>query len=302
MLALHWETSLRGELLYQFPLADATTWRVGGPAERLYRPADLNDLTLFLASLPLAEPLTWIGLGSNLLIRDGGIRGTVISTTGRLNRLQRCGEDRVRAEAGVSLARLARYCAHAELGGLGFLAGIPGTVGGALAINAGAFGYATWDRLVAVETIDHHGRPRRRSPAEFDVGYRYVQAPREREWFTAAEWVLPAGMRDAELLQMRTWREQRARSQPLGQATCGSVFRNPPGDYAGRLIEAAGLKGMRIGGAQVSRQHANFIVNLGTATADDIERLIVYVRDQVAAMFDVYLQCEVRILGEPLEP
>ncbi len=299
MLANRRKTILRGELRYDISLAEATTWRVGGPAERLYRPADLADLALFMASLPLGEPVTWLGLGSNLLVRDGGIPGTVIAVAGRLQRLQRCGEDRVRAEAGVTCARLARFCARNELGGLGFLAGIPGTVGGALAINAGAFGSETWDRLVAVETIDHRGRPRRRSPADFEVSYRHVQSPGQREWFTAGEWQLPPGVREAELLQMRSWLEQRSRSQPIGQPTCGSVFRNPPGDHAGRLIEAAGLKGKRIGDAQVSAKHANFIVNLGKATAEDIEALIIHVRETVAQQFQVYLQCEVRILGAP---
>jgi UDP-N-acetylmuramate dehydrogenase len=288
---------LRGELSHDEALAALTSWRVGGPADRLYRPADAEDLAEFLASLPEDEPITWLGLGSNLLVRDGGIRGTVIAPHAALDGLHRIGENRVGAQVGVPCAKVARYCAKQGLTGAEFLAGIPGTMGGALAMNAGAFGGETWERVVAVETIDRQGRRRRRSPQDYRIGYRSVSGP-AGEWFLAAELELEPGDAQESLTRIRELLARRGATQPTGQPSCGSVFRNPEGDHAGRLIEAAGLKGHRIGGACVSDKHANFIISLEGARAADIEALIEHVRATVQQRFSVELIAEVRIVGE----
>ena len=285
---------LRGELLMNEPMARHTTWRVGGPAERFYRPADLEDLVDFLKGLPADEPLFWLGLGSNLLVRSGGIRGTVVALSGALKGLARIGEQCVRAEAGVACAQLARFAGREGLSGAEFLAGIPGTVGGALAMNAGAFGGETWKRVYRVETVDRFGELRERSPEDFEVGYRSVRGP-EGEWFVAATLLLEPGVEDGRVRELLDRRNQ---SQPIGQPSCGSVFRNPEGDHAARLIEATGLKSRRIGGAQVSEKHANFIVNTGEATPEEIETLIETVRDEVERAHGVRLRHEVHIVGE----
>jgi UDP-N-acetylmuramate dehydrogenase len=291
------QMTCRGELRLNEPLSGYTSWRVGGPADRLYKPADLQDLCDYLGQLPVEEPLTWIGLGSNLLVRDGGIRGTVLALQGQLNALQRLESNRVRIEAGVSGAKAARFCAREGLVGLEFLAGIPGTIGGALAMNAGAFGSETWERVAAVETIDHQGKLYRRQPGEYQIAYRTVKGP-ESEWFVAAEFALEPGDAEAALLRIKGLLEKRNASQPIGSPSCGSVFRNPEGDFSGRLIEAAGLKGQCIGGACVSEKHANFIINQGGATAADIESLILYIQEQVWKHSGVRLVPEVRIIGE----
>jgi UDP-N-acetylmuramate dehydrogenase len=275
-----------------------TSWRVGGPAERFYQPADLDDLALFLAGLPEDEPLLWLGLGSNLLVRDGGIRGTVVFTLGALDELHRVGEQGLYAGAGVTCAKVARAAARAGLIGAEFLAGIPGTLGGALAMNAGAFGGETWSLVASVETLDRHGVRHRRTPEDYQVGYRSVQSPRQ-EWFVAAELVLEPGDVMAAQARIKELLARRGATQPTQQPSCGSVFRNPPGDHAARLIETAGLKGRRRGDAQVSEKHANFIVNLGAARAADIEALIHEVQDRVQATHSVRLETEVRMVGEP---
>lgn len=288
----------RGELRLYEPLARYTTWRVGGPAQRFYRPADLADLGAYLARLPDDEPLLWLGLGSNLLVRDGGVPGTVILTHGTLQGLDRAGDNTVRIEAGVPCAKAARFCARQGLSGAEFLAGIPGTMGGALAMNAGAWGGETWQRVAAVETMDRSGRVHRRHPEEFDITYRQVLGNAD-EWFVAAHLALETGSSNDSLTLIRHFLEQRNLSQPTRVASCGSVFRNPPGDYAARLIDTAGLKGYRIGGAQISEKHANFIINTGTASAADLEALIEHVGEQVARQHGVRLIPEVRIVGEP---
>ena len=288
---------LRGELRHNESLKRYNTWRVGGPARRMYLPADADDLATFLQTLPAGEPLLWLGLGSNLLIRDGGFRGTVIVLQGRLNGLSIDGS-RVHVEAGVSCAKVARECARAGLVGAAFLAGIPGTMGGALAMNAGAFGGETWTLVSAVTTVDRAGVMRERSPADFKVSYREVVRPAE-EWFVACTLQLVSGDGAAEQAAIRALLERRASTQPTGQPSCGSTFRNPPGDYAARLIEACGLKGYRIGGAEVSVKHANFITNVGAATAADIEALITHVRTEVALQRGITLQTEVHMVGEP---
>jgi UDP-N-acetylmuramate dehydrogenase len=242
-------------------------------------------------------PVTWLGLGSNVLVRDGGIRGAVICTSGLPRAIERLDAYRVRAGAGVPCATLARRCARWKLGPAAFFAGIPGSVGGALAMNAGAYGAETWERVESVETIDRAGALRERSRAEFEVGYRRV-AGAPGEWFVGAVFAFEPN-RDGEAQAMKELLAARSTAQPLGRPNAGSVFRNPPGDFAGRLIEAAGLKGARRGGAVVSEKHANFIINEGQATAADVESLIETVRATVKERTGVLLELEVRVLGAP---
>ncbi len=285
-------------LLYDEPMAKHTSWRTGGPARYFFQPEDLADLVDFLRSLPEGEPILWVGLGSNLLVRDGGFPGTVVSLKGRLDAIERLEGGRLRVGAGAACARVAREAARAGLCGVAFLAGIPGTMGGALAMNAGAFGGETWDRVVRVRTIDRGGTLRWRLPQEYETGYRRVRGP-AGEWFVGCELQLERGDSSLESARIQSLLRQRGARQPIGEASAGSTFRNPPGDHAARLIEAAGLKGFAIGAAQVSPKHANFIINRGGATAADIEAVIRHVRQVVAERFGVLLEPEVKIVGEP---
>jgi len=278
------------------PMSHHTSWRVGGPADVYFRPRDRAGLCEFLAGLNADTPVCWIGLGSNLLVRDGGIRGVVIATGDALGGLRRLDEGLVEAEAGVACTSLARQCGRWRLGPAEFFAGIPGTIGGALTLNAGAFGAETWDRVVDVDTIGRDGQTRLRRREEFDVGYRQVNGP-AGEWFVAARFQLEPQRPGAQSRSRELMRERRRR-QPLGLPSCGSVFRNPPGRHAAELIETAGLKGQRIGGAQVSEKHANFIINTGSATAADIENLIDHVRRVTARVHGIELVPEVHIVGE----
>ena len=286
-----------GELRLDEPLSRHTVWGIGGPAKRFYRPAGVADLADFLADLPVGEPLFWLGLGSNVLVRDRGIDGTVIATD-KLDGMELMDATRVRVETGVACPKLAKFCAARQLTGSEFFAGIPGSVGGALAMNAGAFGGETWDLVDAVHTIARDGSLRRRLAAAYQVGYRSVEGPRE-EWFTAAELRLSNDTDGGAAVRIKELLRRRAETQPMGTRNCGSVFRNPPGDYAARLIEASGLKGERVGNAVVSEKHANFIINTGGATAADVEALIVRVAQRVAVDSGVHLSCEVRIVGWP---
>ena len=297
MMAAMKRQPLRGELLHDVPLSDYTSWRVGGAAKCLYRPADSQDLVDFLRQLKADEPLLWLGLGSNLLVRDGGFRGTVIATQGSLERLEMQPDGLLYSEAGVSCAKVARFAARQGRVGIEFLAGIPGTMGGALAMNAGAFGGETWGAVAWVETLDREGCVRRRDPSRFEVGYRRVKGA-EGEWFLAAGLTTQSGDVATGQQKIKQLLARRSESQPIGLPSCGSVFRNPEGDYAARMIEASGLKGERIGGAVVSEKHANFIINAGGASASDIEALINLVRDRVEAASGVCLQTEVHMVGE----
>lgn len=280
------------------PMARHTSWRVGGPAERLCRPAGRDDLSRLLASLADDTPVHWVGLGSNLLVRDGGLPGVVIQPRGALADLELAEDGEVEAGAGLPCAKLARTCGRNGLVGAEFFAGIPGLVGGALAMNAGAWGGETWAHVLAVETVDRRGHLRWRERGDFEVAYREVRGP-PGEWFVRARLgFAPGGNPQALAARVRGLLAERAARQPMGEASCGSVFRNPPGDHAARLIEAAGLKGVRIGGARVSDKHANFIINDGAATAADIEALIGHVATTVHGRFGVCLQREVRIVGE----
>ena len=289
--------ALRGRLRYDEPMSRHSTWRVGGSADRYYEPAGKDDLCVFLASLPAGEPLTWVGLGSNLLVRDGGIHGTVVATAGALDAITRVSETELDIEAGASCARVARETARMGLTGAEYLAGIPGTIGGALAMNAGAHGVETWQLVRAVETLNRAGAIQRRLPADYRIGYRSVAGPPD-EWFLAARLALAPDEPSACLARLREHLDHRARTQPVGKPSCGSVFRNPSGDFAARLIESAGLKGSRSGGCHVSAKHANFIINDNGASAADIEALIERVQQTVLERHGVLLVPEVCIVGE----
>ncbi len=287
-----------GRLLFNESLADYTTWRVGGLAKALYKPAGIADLSSFIKQLPKEEPLLWLGLGSNSLIRDVGFSGTVILTQGCLNEASLIGDDLIRVEAGVSCAKMARFCARNHLAGGEFWAGIPGTMGGALRMNAGCFNGETWNHVVEVETMTRTGEIRRRKPTDFHVAYRHVEGL-ENEWFIAATCRLIPGEKEKSLDLIKELLAHRAETQPTSEYNCGSVFRNPPNHYAAKLIETCGLKGMRIGGAVVSEKHANFIINHeGLASSNDIESLIQLVRKTVYEKTAIELIREVHILGD----
>jgi len=303
---------LRGRFLYNEPMKKHVAWRAGGAAQRVYIPADLEDLIWLVRSVSVHEDIHMVGLGSNLLVRDGGVAGVVILLHGVLKKLaiesrthglppapEEFDTALVYAQAGVVAPKLARFAANHDLVGGEFWAGIPGTVGGAIAMNAGCYGSETWDKLVQVQTLDRQGQLNERLTDEYVTGYRHVALKHaHEEWFIGAWFRLARGNGAASRETIKELLKKRIASQPLNLPNAGSVFRNPPGNYAARLIEACGLKGCRIGDAQVSEKHANFIVNLGHATATDIERLIEHVEDSVEARTNVQLMREVRIIGE----
>ena len=278
------------------PMSRHTSWHVGGPADIFFSPRDRADLLAFLASLPEGTPLFWLGLGSNLLVRDGGIRGVVIDTTG-LARLERADDTVITCESGVLCARVARQCVKWGLGPAEFLAGIPGTLGGALAMNAGAFGGETWPRARSVDVCDARGVERRRDAREYTYGYRHIVPPVAGEYFLSAtlEFESRPGITEDAMREMLAKRKM---TQPIGEWSCGSTFTNPPGDHAARLIESAGLKGYKLGDASVSDKHANFIINHGHATATELEQLIEHVQNTVEAVHGVRLHPEVRVIGD----
>ncbi len=288
---------IRGKLESNISLARFTSWKVGGEAEIVFQPEDLTDLQNYMQTLDASVPITWLGRGTNVLVRDGGVRGVVIAIQGCINALGKRASNSIRAELGVSCAKLARFSADHNLVGIEFLAGIPGMVGGALAMNSGAYGGETWSYVSEVETIDRKGKLHIRTPNEFDIGYRTVKGSNE-EWFIAATFKLESGDGEQAKLKIRELLDKRNASQPVGSKSCGSVFRNPENDHAARLIEVCGLKGKVVGGAQISKKHANFIINIGDATANDIETLIIEVRKTVEHEYGVSLFPEVKIIGE----
>jgi UDP-N-acetylmuramate dehydrogenase len=302
------ETSvaLRGEVCRNECMAKHVSWRAGGNAKTFFKPADLEDLRAFLPTVPQGEKILMVGLGSNLLVRGsesaGGFAGTIILTTPLLGGIALDAGDKhvVAAGAGAASPHVAKFAAKHHLAGAEWLAGVPGTIGGALAMNAGCYGTETWDQVVDCQTLDRQGVVHTRTAADFDIGYRHVEARTadREEFFISARFRFEAG--DAETVQARIKEllAKRMASQPLDKPNAGSTFRNPPGDHAARLIESCGLKGYTIGGAQVSLKHANFIVNLGGASAKDIESLINYMRDTVREKTGVELIREVRIVGE----
>ena len=295
---------LRGELKRDEPLARYTTWRCGGPAQTLYKPRNRADLATFIGQLPAEEPVTVIGLGSNLLVRDGGVRGTVIVLHPALGALE-VRDGLVYAEAGVASPKVARFAAMHGLADAEFLAGIPGTVGGALAMNAGCYGGETWRFVASVEVLTRAGVFDHRSPSEYAIGYRSVRRADGTDpvgLFTSAMFAFPSGNSGIARERIRALLKRRIATQPLDLPNAGSVFRNPQGDHAARLIEACGLKGYAVGGARVSEKHANFIVNPhGQAKAADIEAIIGHVRTTVSAITGIVLEHEVRIIGDAVQ-
>lgn len=287
---------LKGELRYDEPMSKHVSWRAGGNARCYFKPADIEDIATLLASLPDDEEILWMGLGSNLLIRDAGFNGTVFAMQGVLNELELLESNRVYVGAGVTSSRLARICSKHNLVGAEFFAGIPGLVGGALTMNAGAFGGETWSHVLSVKTIDRHGKVHQRNADEYQVGYRSVTGP-SNEWFIGATLQFEQGDGEAASEAIKALLAKRAATQPTGSANCGSVFTNPENDHAARLIEASGLKGYRIGGAVVSEKHANFIINDNDATASDIEALIKHVQQAISEQQGVILHTEVHIVG-----
>ena len=305
--------ALRGEVRLHEPMSKHVSWRAGGVADRVYMPADVYDLADYLRGLPATLPVYCVGLGSNLLVRDGGVQGVIVLLHGALKRIgleartkgttwEHSDNDAhgvVFAEAGVAAPKLARFAATHDLVGAEFMAGIPGTVGGALAMNAGCYGSETWDIAAQVLTLNRQGHFTERSVADYSVGYRHVALKSgEEEWYVGGWFRLLRGDGASSRLKIKDLLSKRIAAQPLGLPNAGSVFRNPPGDFAARLIEACGLKGQRIGGAQVSEKHANFIVNTGGATAADIENLIDEVEFVVNSRSGVRLVREVRIIGD----
>ena len=321
---------LGGEFRRNEPMARHTSWRTGGLADHAYFPRDLVDCARFVRTIPKDEPIYVVGLGSNLLVRDGGLRGTVVFTHGALKEIRieqgDSPEPLVYAEAGIASPKVARHAATHNLRGAEFLAGVPGTVGGALAMNAGCYGSETWEIVDSVLCLRHDGALVRRIPRDFEISYRHIALrlpdvpgvdhepaaesvdrvapggarlmPRVDEWFAAAWFKLAPGNSADSRRVIKELLQRRIATQPLDQPNAGSVFRNPPGDYAARLIESCGLKGFAVGGAMVSPKHANFIVNTGGALAADIEVLIEQVQRTVWDKCSVQLEREVRIIGE----
>jgi len=320
---------LTGKLKFDVPLAAYTSWRIGGNAECFYQPEDSTDLQAVLQHLPEHTPIYWIGLGSNLLVRDGGVKGLVINTNGVLNKLEiQCADSQLvkekacenagdtgtdpmcimTAQAGVACAIFSRKAAHYGIKGAEFLSGIPGTMGGALAMNAGAFGGATWNQLLRVEIINQAGEIMTRTADQFHVQYRKVELKEavakenkgKKEWFLSGTFCFE---RDEQGLmqnksRIRQLLKQRAETQPTKQANAGSVFKNPDNDYAARLIESCGLKGKSVNDAQISEKHANFIINKGHARAEDVESLIAEIKAKVLLKYQIKLETEVKIIGE----
>ena len=292
--------TIRGELRHDEPMSRHVSWRAGGHAKQFFKPADLADLQAFLPTLSKAEPVMLVGLGSNLLVRDGGFPGTIVLTTPMLRGLASDAADAtiVCAGAGVVSPHVAKFAAKHSLAAAEWLAGVPGTVGGALAMNAGCYGTETWEQVVDCTTVDRDGVLHTRTSADYEIGYRHVAAKfANEEWFVAARFRFQPG--DASIAQARIKEllAKRMATQPLDKPNAGSTFRNPPGDHAARLIESCGLKGFSIGGAQVSSKHANFIINTGTATAADIENLIAHMQATVKARTGKELVREVKIVG-----
>ncbi len=308
--------ALRGTLRSNVAMSRHTSWRTGGHAERIYQPADLADLIIFLRTLPADEPVVAIGLGSNLLVRDGGLRGTVLLLHAALTEMRIEADGSIYVQTGISGAKLARFAAKHNLKGAEFFAGIPGTLGGMLAMNAGCYGSETWGVVNNVQTLMRSGKLLEREPDDYEIGYRHVVLRKkgkylehdghipnslpfhQEEFFVGARLRLPTGDGETARREIKALLSKRIASQPLNLPNAGSVFRNPPNDYAARLIEQCGLKGLQIGGARVSEKHVNFIVNVGGATATDIENLINEIQISVQHKTGINLHPEVRIIGE----
>jgi UDP-N-acetylmuramate dehydrogenase len=291
---------LKGRLAANVPLADLIWFRVGGPAQVLFSPADEADLAYFLKGIPLDLPVTVIGLGSNLLVRDGGVPGVVIRLGRGFGNVTAEAGNRVRAGTAVPDVKVARAAAEAGIAGLAFYRGIPGSVGGALRMHAGAHGRETKDVLVGARAVDRRGSVHELSLADMGFTYRHCSVP-EDFILTEALYQGTPGDPAAILREMDEVADYREKNQPIRERTGGSTFKNPPGHSAWKLIDAAGCRGLRIGGAKVSEMHCNFLINDGNASGEDIERLGETVRARVKALSGVTLSWEIIRLGLPVE-
>jgi UDP-N-acetylmuramate dehydrogenase len=291
---------LRGRLLPNQSLAELTWFRVGGPAQVLFMPEDEDDLAYFLQNLPADIPAIVVGLGSNLIVRDGGVPGVVIRLGRGFNEITVEGT-RVRAGTAVPDVKVARAAQEAGLAGLAFLRGIPGGIGGALRMNGGAYGRETKDALVEARAVDRKGKVHVLSNADMHYTYRHCGAP-EDFIFTQATFQGEPGDRDAISAEMDKITESREATQPIKSRTGGSTFKNPPGHKAWKLIDAAGCRGLKVGNAQVSEMHCNFLINTGDATAADIETLGETVRRRVKENSGVELEWEIKRIGVEAKP
>ena len=289
--------NVKGDLRVQEPMSRHTSWKTGGNADYYYVASDRDDLAKFISKLPSSTPVTWVGLGSNLLVRDGGISGVVISVVGIFNELKKFSDNEIYIGAGVPCAKAAKFSAKYGLEGIEFLAGIPGTIGGALAMNAGAYGGEIWSYVNEVEVINRKGTSKVYEKNEFDISYRTVSISND-EWFISCKMKLEISNRTIVNDRIKKMLNQRASQQPLGKLSCGSVFRNPPNQHAAKLIDLCGLKGKKVGGAMISDKHSNFIINTGNATSLDIEKLIEFIQEVVYEKHSIKLIPEVRIIGE----
>jgi len=286
---------LRGRLLPNQSLAELTWFRVGGPAQVLFMPEDEADLAYFLGTLPADVPVTVVGLGSNLIVRDGGVPGVVVRLGRGFNEVAIEG-NRIRAGTAVPDVKVARAAQEAGLAGLSFMRGIPGAIGGALRMNGGAYKGETKDVLIEARAVDRQGRIHTLTNADMHYTYRHCGAP-EDFVFTEAVFQGRPGDRADIAAEMDKITESREATQPIKSRTGGSTFKNPPGHKAWQLIDAAGCRGLIVGGAQVSELHCNFLINLGTATAADIETLGETVRKRVKDQSGVELEWEIKRIG-----
>ena len=279
-------------------LKSFNSWKVGGRAEQFLICDDKAILSSLIKTKKIKLPITFLGLGSNLLVRDGGVKGTVIVLHGGLKKINHDEDNLIYSEAGVSCSKLAKFTAGKGLGNSAFFSGIPGTVGGALAMNAGCYGSETWDYVQKVLMINLDGDQVERNKLDFKINYREVKNSNTDEFFLAAWFKFPKGDKEEAGKKIRELLAHRKNTQPLNCPTAGSTFRNPQGNFAAKLIEDCDLKGYRIGGAQVSEKHANFIINLGDASAQDIENIIIYIQQVVFKKKNIQLKREIKIIGE----
>jgi UDP-N-acetylmuramate dehydrogenase len=295
-------TGYNGILKLQESMSRHTSWRIGGVADQFYLPESVTDLASFLMSLSDSDNIVWVGLGSNLLVRDAGIRGTVICTSGVLDEINFLEHELVKIEAGVACPKMAKKCAEHALSGIEFLSGIPGTIGGALYMNAGALGHEIWEFVTEVEMITRQGEIRKRPKSDFNIRYRQVSGKNFNlgvdEWFVAGIFKLTTSDSTTVKQKIKEILRHRSATQPTQLANAGSVFRNPDGMFAAKLIEDAGLKGFCIGGACVSEKHANFFINTGTASSNDVEALITYVHDLIFQEHNIKMVVEVKVIGD----
>ena len=286
----------KGDCLCDEPMAEHTSWGIGGPVDLFFSPKNRDELVSFLSQIDSRIPITWVGKGTNILVRDRGIRGVVISTKSFLKNITKISHQNYNVEAGVSCMDLALFCQKINIGPAAFFSGIPGSIGGALTMNAGAFGNETWNQVITAEVIDQKGRIQYLDRDQFGVSYRTVNFPFPLWFLSCVMSFSDEGKTTIE--DLKELRNQRIKKQPLTEDTCGSVFKNPTDHFAGELIEQAGLKGFKIGSASISKKHANFIINEGGAKAEDIEKIIDHVRTVIKKKYDIDLHTEVRIIGE----